>query len=301
MQDEDWTDTARSRTLPLRIRWPAVPAAQAAPGYPLVLHSHGLGGSREGGAAWGAAWAAAGFVVVHLQHPGSDTAALRAAGLRSFADKSGLRQAAGPQQLLARVQDAKFVLDEIARRRSAGDARWQAVRSTAVGFSGHSFGAHTTLALAGQLYPGGLSVADARIAAFVALSPSPPARGDAATAFAKITRPTLCLTGTLDDDVAGTNATPQRRAAVFDALPAGAKAGLVLQDADHMTFGGDAGHRAEILPRAASTRALQAQHHSLMAALTADWWRAHLLGDNSAKARLQQPVGLAAGDSWRLG
>lgn len=299
--DEDWTDAARQRTVPVRVRWPSGASPRPASGWPLVLYSHGLGGSREGGATWGEAWAAAGFVVVHLQHPGSDTPALRASGLRSFADKDGLRQAASPQQLLARVQDARFALDEIARRRAAGDAHWQTVGSEAVGFAGHSFGAHTTMALAGQLYPRGLSVAEPRIAAFIAFSPSLPAAGDAQAALARITRPMLCLTGTRDEDVAGTRATPERRAAVFGALPAGNKAGLVLQEADHMTFGGDAGRRAGILPRADATRALQAQHHALLSALTTDWWRTHLLSDAGARQRLQQPRGLVAGDVWQLG
>ena len=64
--DETWQDTRRQRVVPVRIRWPqgAAPAA----GWPLVIYSHGLGGSRTGGDAWGEAWAAAGMVVVHLQH-----------------------------------------------------------------------------------------------------------------------------------------------------------------------------------------------------------------------------------------
>ena len=38
----------------------------------VVLFSHGLGGSREGSAYLGEHWAARGYVVVLLQHPGSD-------------------------------------------------------------------------------------------------------------------------------------------------------------------------------------------------------------------------------------
>ncbi|HUM92583.1 MAG TPA: hypothetical protein PLM32_14635, partial [Candidatus Competibacter sp.] len=46
-------------------------------------------------------------------------------------------------------------------------------------------------------------------------------------------RPLLSITGTRDDDVVGVGATPERRMAVFAALPPGNKAHLVLQDADH--------------------------------------------------------------------
>ena len=42
--DLDWNDTARGRSLPLKVRVP-----DGADKVPLVIFSHGLGGSREGG------------------------------------------------------------------------------------------------------------------------------------------------------------------------------------------------------------------------------------------------------------
>jgi predicted dienelactone hydrolase len=298
--DETWTDPARHRALPVRLRWPAGAGSATAGGWPVVLFSHGLGGTREGGEIWGQAWAAAGLVVVHLQHPGSDLAAVRAVA-RDFSDQAGLRRAAGPQQLLARLLDVGFVLDEIARRQQAGDGRWAQVRAGQVGMSGHSFGAHTTLGMAGQSYPGHPGITEPRLAAFVAFSPSPPVAGDPVRAFSRITRPTLCLTGSRDGDVVGNGSTPERRMSVFDALPGGRKAMLVLQDADHMSFGGQTGRAVEIIPRAPVTRTLQGGHHALIAALTTDWWRASLLGDPAAQARLAAPQGLGDGDRWRTG
>jgi predicted dienelactone hydrolase len=176
------------------------------------------------------------------------------------------------------------------------------VRPSAVGVAGHSFGAHTTLGVGGQSYPGHAGKKDPRVAALIALSPSLPVRGSAAQAFAAITAPTLCITGTLDGDVLGNGATPDRRAAVFGALPAGNKAMLLLADADHMSFGGGATEReSSILPREALPRSLQSQHHALAARVTADWWRAHLMADAGAQGRLQQPAGLGSGDAWQRG
>lgn len=299
-EDETWTDSRRQRVVPVRIRWPSDTLPVPAGGHPVVLFSHGLGGTRDGGSVWGEAWAAAGFVVVHLQHPGSDLAAVRAV-TDSFTGRAGLRRAAGPQQLLARLQDVRFALDELAWRRRAAAGRWATARPDAVGMSGHSFGAHTTLGIAGQSYPGFAGMTEPRLAAFIAFSPSLPVAGNAQQAFARITRPMLCLTGTRDDDVAGTGATPQQRMAVFDALPSGRKARLVLQDADHMTLGGQSGRAAEIIPREAITRSLQPQHHALVTAITTDWWRTQLMNDTAAKARLARPQGLAAGDVWNTG
>lgn len=297
--DDIWHDAARQRSLPVRIRWPDAQAPMTAGQRAVVLFSHGLGGTVAAGERWGEAWSAAGLVVLHLQHPGSDLNAVRRVA-RGFGDQSGLRQAAGPEQLLARLADVQFVLDEIRRRHGAGTDRWAEVRPHGVGMSGHSFGAHTTLGMAGQRYPAHEGIHEPRLAAFIAFSPTLPLQGDAIQAFERMTRPMLCITGTRDDDVVGVGATNERRTGVFAALPAGGKAHLVLQDADHMTFSGQTGRAAEVFPRHATTRALQAQHHALVAAITTDWWRSRLLGDEQATARLVRPVVLAVGDVWQL-
>ena len=296
--DELWQDPERQCDVPVRIRWPSSDLPMPAGRWPLVLFSHGLGGTRAGGEVWGQAWAAAGFVVLHLQHPGSDLDAVRKVA-SSFSARAALRGVGGAQQLLARLQDVVFVLDEVARRH-VRDARWAAVRPDSAGLSGHSFGAHTTLGVGGQSYPGFEGLREGRITALIALSPTLPA-GDAPKALAGIVRPTLCITGTRDGDVVGNGATAGWRAAVFAALPAGRKAQLVLRDADHMTFGGQTGRAAGILPREAITQQLQAQHYALVASITTDWWRAHLSGDVTARARLVQPQGLTAQDTWQTG
>lgn len=298
--DDTWLDTARRRSVPVRIRWPAEGSPVPPGGRPVVLFSHGLGGTVAGGERWGQAWSAAGLVVVHLQHPGSDLDAIRG-GAGEPGERGGLRRAAAPAQLLARLGDVGFVLDELARRKAAAAGRWAEARTQAVGMAGHSFGAHTTLGMAGQRYPGHPGIDEPRLAAFVALSPTLPARGDPVQAFERLTRPMLCVTGTRDDDVAGVGATPERRIAVFGALPPGRKAQLVLEDADHMTFAGQTGRAAEIGRRDAATRTLQPRHHALVAEITTDWWRAHLLEDAQARERLARPAGLAAGDRWQTG
>ena len=58
-----------------------------------MLFSHGLGGSREGSAFLGKHWAARGYVVVFLQHPGSDESVWKS---KPFAERMpAMRQAAG--------------------------------------------------------------------------------------------------------------------------------------------------------------------------------------------------------------
>lgn len=295
-EDLSWHDPARGRDLPLRVRWPdgAAPCA-------LVVHSHGLGGSREGGDAFGQAWRDAGLAVMHVQHPGSDTDTLRG-GVAS------LRGAANASQLVARVADMRFVLDELLRRARQPDAPWARVRPDAIGASGHSFGAQTVLALAGKSYPRrGPVLAEPRYAAFLALSPAP-GRGDArspgAPPFAALRRPLLLLTGSLDGDPLGQSFGPEDRAHVYDSLPAGRdlRALLWLDGADHMTFGGNAARRMPARGRAsrdARAVALEDIHHALISRITIQWWRGRLQGDAGARAALQPPSGLGPADRWQ--
>src|SRR6185295_15877755 len=64
----DWTDTARNRKVPVKIYYP-----QKGQGpFPVIIFSHGLGGSREGYEYLGRHWASHGYVSVHVQHQGSD-------------------------------------------------------------------------------------------------------------------------------------------------------------------------------------------------------------------------------------
>ena len=60
-------DSARGRDVPLRVYLPS----DRAPA-PVILFSHGLGGSRAGSAFLGVHWAARGYAAVFVQHPGSD-------------------------------------------------------------------------------------------------------------------------------------------------------------------------------------------------------------------------------------
>jgi dienelactone hydrolase len=288
--DETWRDGARERDLPVRLRWPT----QAGP-WPVVLHSHGLGGSREGGDAFGKAWAAAGFVVVHLQHPGSDAAVLR----------GNLRAAATAEQLLARVADVGFAIDEIQRRLSQAQGRWAQVAADRIGLAGHSFGAQTVQATAGQRYPVPATLAEPRLKAFVALSPSSNRLRLAVQAqFGAIARPFLGITGTHDGDPFGAYATGEPRAAVFEGLPPGNKALLWLDEADHMTFAGN-GERPirgqGLFARAGQAAAREPRHHALVARVTTLWWQAHLHNDDTARAALKGLQGLGEGDRWVQG
>jgi predicted dienelactone hydrolase len=274
--DLAWVDPARDRVLPLRLR---VPGGQGP--FPVILFSHGLGGSVAAGTAWGEYWAGNGYIVLHLQHPGSDDAVWKGA-----ADpKRSLLAAASARQLLARVQDVRFALDELARKQRAGDPLLKSADLTRIGMSGHSFGAQTTQAVAGQRFAGAASgirggLADSRISAALAFSPAAPVRpGDNGQGFSGIILPFMSITGTHDGDVIGTGVTPQRRQQPFREMPPPDKYLLVLNGADHMVFNGQPGVR--------TTVAAEAAVYPWVKRLSLAFWNAHLKGDAAARDWLQ--------------
>ena len=221
--DETWFDAARSRGVPVRIRVPA-----GAGPWPAVLFSHGLGGSRTGADVWCRAWQAAGRLVVHVEHAGSDIEVARGG-------RSALRSAATTAQLLARVADVGFVIDEISRRHAAALPIWSVAQVDRIGMAGHSFGGQTVQALAGQRYPVPAALREPRLAVFVALSSSP-ARASSLSVqqqqFGAIDRPFMAVTGSLDGHPLGSVLTGVSRASVYDGLPPGQRALLRLEDAD---------------------------------------------------------------------
>ena len=298
--DLDWKDSARERTLPLKIR---VPDGEAR--MPLVIFSHGLGGSREGGKAWGEHWSANGYLVIHMQHPGSDESLWK--GVGDGAPKQRLARGATPEQLLGRVDDVRFVIDELTRLQTKPDSSaWvKRVDLSRIGMTGHSFGARTAMALAGERYPGPIkSVADARITAFIAFSPTVQgAKKSWPERYGAMNKPFLSVTGTIDGDVMGTGSNPKNRAAVFDAQNAGDKYRVIFVDGDHSVFNGGSVREAEWLNRVtgedhASTSATTAKViHEKTSAITLKFLNAYLKVDTAAKSWLATEAVKALGDA----
>lgn len=269
-------DGQRDRTLPIRVFLPATHKPT-----PVVLFSHGLGGSCQNNPYLGRHWSARGYAVIFVQHPGSDESVWR--GQRPAQIPAAMRQAASPQNFLLRVADIPAVLDQLTRWNAQGDhALYGRLDLTHIGMSGHSFGAVTTQAVSGQSLPiGGARFTDPRIKAALMMSPSVPAAASAERAFGSITLPWLLMTGTKDVARIGgmtIGGDLESRLGVYPALPPGDKYELVLNDAEHGAFG----ERA--LPGEGSKQNLN--HHRVILALSTAFWDAYLKGDATAKAWL---------------
>lgn len=275
-------DAARSRTIPVRVYLPA----DRKP-VPVVLFSHGLGGSRDNNPYLGEHWAKRGYVVVFMQHIGSDESVWKEAAV--LERMTAMRQAASAKNYIDRTKDVPAVLDALAKwNAEKGHPLHGRMDLEKVGMSGHSFGAQTTQVMAGQS-AGRISLRDPRVDAAVMMSPSPPARGDAAAAFATVKIPCLLMTGTLDDSPIG-NTTPADRLKVFPQLKEAPAWQVVFDKAAHMDFGQREGRVGK------STR-----YHRAILALSTAFWDAQLKGRPEALKWLDDGGArkvLAAEDRW---
>jgi predicted dienelactone hydrolase len=263
---------ARSRDVPLRIYLPVAKGAA-----PVVLFSHGLGGTREGSGYLGRHWAARGYAVVYLQHEGSDDSVWRSKRLGER--MNAMRQAANAQNFMLRVADVKSVLDQLEEWNKSDDHELSGrLDMDRVGMSGHSFGAVTTQAVSGQRFGRGLHLTNPRIKAAVAFSPSGPRQGDAKDAFGRVEIPWMVMTGTKDVALVG-DTDVESRLSVFPALPPGDKYELVLDKAEHSAFSDR--------PLPGDKQKRNPNHHRAILALSTAFWDAVLRDDEAAKSWLE--------------
>lgn len=265
-------DTGRQRAIPVLVYLP--PQKSSAP---VVLFSHGLGGSCEGNAYLGQHWAARGYMAVFVQHPGSDTSVWQGKPLSER--MTAMKHAASLWNLLLRIKDIPAVLDQLERWNAAdGHALARRLDLKRVGMSGHSFGAATTQAVSGQRTARGKSTfTDPRIIAAIMFSPNSPRRGSAKQAFSKVRIPWMLMTGTKDIGLIS-GAGLESRLAVFPALPPGGKYELVLYRAEHSAF------TERSLP--GDTEKRNPNHHRAILALSTAFWDTWLRRDAAAKAWL---------------
>lgn len=227
------TDAARARDVPLKIYYPQQPRPG---GYPVVIFSHGAGGSKDGYGYLGRFWAENGYVVIHPDHIGSDRAILKSGPILA-AMKAAI---VDTSNLVNRPLDISFVIDSLPSIEGALPQLRDRMDRTRIGVAGHSFGAYTAMAVAGAVIhlPGGhtRNFGDTRIRAFMAMSPQGPgAVGFSADSWVAITRPMLTISGSEDRELGG--GSPSERLLPFKHMPPGGKFHVTVTGVTHMDFG----------------------------------------------------------------
>jgi predicted dienelactone hydrolase len=233
-QTFEWNDTLRQRAVPAKLYLPVGPLKAGA--VPMVVFSHGIGGSKDGYSYLGRYFAAHGYASLHVQHVGSDRQLWRGNPLSVV---SRLSEAAQETEALNRVKDIKFALDHI-----LAEPVGSAINAQRLVAAGHSYGANTTLLLAGaRVDVNGTKVfaKDPRFTAAILIS-APPfyGLGDPQKILSGIDVPTLHITATADDiQIPGYHSGVADRLALYQATGVtthAAKVLAVFKDGSHSIF-----------------------------------------------------------------
>lgn len=283
----DLIDAARGgRRVPIKVHLPSWSGP-----FPVVVLSHGAGGNWDSNHAQARHLASHGYVVLALEHVGSNTERMRR-GMRFASNLRAMTRDA--DEVLGRPRDVGFALDQAARWNDSHADLAGLLDLQRVAVMGHSYGAYTALAICGarpaldwlvpRVEPGsglGPDLRDARVKACVALSPQGPGEPFFRTdSFAGIDRPVLGISGSRDEQQ---GAPPENRRRYFELVPPGHKVFVWIANADHMAFSDAAGSRRSSLPSRTRTEV-----QPIARAATLLFLEAHLRGDDQADARLSE-------------
>lgn len=268
---DEWVDAQRSNRKILYKTYR--PHDEGGGPYPVILWSHGLGGSRDGAGFLSRFIASYGYVVVHIQHHGTDSSL--------WEGKPGhpwdvIRNTHIPRHAtLNRFKDVPFAIDrlpelDIARVMDFGR----------IGMSGHSFGAMTTQVMAGQKRGSSqrqYDLYEPRIKAGIVYSPVPTLHKKHRSPqdfYGNIKIPLLMMTGT-DDDNPTVHYGYRDRLEVFTHSGGPDQHLLILDKGDHMVFSGSRGQLKDNPKRAV--------HEDIIKILSLAFWDAYLKDDHAAK------------------
>ncbi|MEM9014539.1 MAG: hypothetical protein AAGB02_05465 [Pseudomonadota bacterium] len=276
VREGEWTERRRlgSRTVPWKAYLPDATAGAA----PIVVWSHGLGGSRNGSESLGRHLASHGIAAFHIQHPGTDTSAISEGGMASL--MRDIRER--PSLIVDRLRDVPFAVDEITRMAESTLA--DRIDASRIGMSGHSFGAITTLSAAGQRANNaliGTRFAEPRFKAAFIMSPSPPRRGSAEAAFDNMLMPLFHLTGTEDASPIG-DLEPAQRKIPYTVIDDVDQYLLEFNGGTHFTYTDTTTIRGRSLAYDGLER-----HKDIMRAAALAYWDGYLRDDPAALAWLR--------------
>ena len=276
-------DTVRDRKVPIKAYLPS----DGGP-YPLVVLSHGGGGSWEANYAQAQHLASHGYVVLAIEHVGSNTEVMKH-GMRFRKNLEAMSRDAN--EVLGRPQDVRFALDQ-AKEWSRSHPRLRGKMDLEhIGMLGHSFGAYTTFVVLGarpaldwlQPAPGrglGADLSDPRVVCGVALSPHAPGEPFfIESSFSTLRTPLLGISG--DKDRQQGDALPEDRKLAFKLWPAGDKYLVWIENADHTAFSDSTGSGRGMLPSQSRDKV-----QPIVRAATLIFFDAYLKGRREAKRLL---------------
>ncbi|MDQ1410395.1 MAG: hypothetical protein QOJ41_2130 [Acidobacteriaceae bacterium] len=271
-------DEKRNKDLRVRIFYPVIAGK-----YPVIIFSHGAGGSDTCCESLTRHWATYGYITLQPIHEDS-VVQQRSGGDQHARLPQAVREALkNPALWESRPRDISFLLDSLAGLQKRAAGLNGKIDTGRIGVAGHSMGAYTAEASAGALVdlPGhpGQNFADPRAKAILCLSPQGPGQfGLTAHSFSNISLPFMGITGSLDN--LGPLANAAWHKIPFERSQPGDKYEVFIQGASHMSF-----ITAETVNSARSSQAAAILGYTNSASLA--FWDAYLKDDPAAKAFLQ--------------
>src|SRR5215510_9540219 len=229
-------DVKRNKDLPIRILAP-----KSGGQFPVIVFSHGAGGSGQNYSPLTQHWASYGYVVIQPTH--DDSIALRR--------EKGEPLPSGPRELIQeyrfnyedwinRVDDIRLVLNSLVNLQQQVPELRNKIDQRRVGVGGHSYGAFTTQMVGGVRLdipgrPKSQSFADDRPRALMLLSPQGKSEnGLTESSWQNVSRPMMSMTGSKD----GLGPLPNWRKDPFTYSPPPDKYFVFIDGATHMSFTG---------------------------------------------------------------
>lgn len=271
----EWVDASRDgRAVPYKIYYPEVEPQEP---LPVVVWSHGMGGTRDGASFLARYMAGNGYVIVHVQHFGTDDSLW--AGKPGHPWDNIKKAKITAEDALNRYRDVPFALDQL----EASSFDGFQMDFSRVGMSGHSFGANTTQIMAGQQTGWDEELIDMhepRFKAGIVYSPVPSSNKvrESHDIYHPIRMPLFHMTGTHDDSPIG-DFGHEHRLLPYELASHDDQHLLVLEEGDHMVFSGSRGQ----LPAYDKLK----DHEDIIKVVSLAWWDAWLRDDERAHTWLR--------------
>ena len=236
-----FTDTSRdNRVVPYKVYYHHHIPKPA----PVVIFSHGLGGSVEAAEYLGLALAMNGYVAFFIQHEGTDKSLWEGTTNPMQIKRKLGKSTKDFRSAIDRYKDVPFVIDELVKLYKKNGPLMGKLDLNHIGMAGHSYGARSVLMAAGESMPMvGTKMKEPRIKAAVALSPNLPQRAmkkeiNADSLYGAIDIPIFHMTGTEDGYPLADDFDPATRTLPYQGIKASNQYLLVLGGANHAAFGG---------------------------------------------------------------
>jgi dienelactone hydrolase len=283
-------DEKRSKDVPIKIYYPANISEQ----FPVIIFSHGSGGSKDTYPELARYWASHGFIVILPTH--ADSIALRRRqGERVTRETAFGGQAVNPELWTSRPLDISLVIDRLAEIERLAPELKGRINSRKIGAGGHSFGAYTAQLIGGATIKLEnkeklVSFADIRVAAVLLLSaPGRDQKGLVTGSWDNFSTPLMNITGS-NDRVSGAKGLngerwlPDTKTESFKFSRPGDKYLVFIEGAYH-GLGGISGQNTQFARTVGGPG--NSRHISYVKTASLAFWDFYLKSDKQAKNYLE--------------